>query len=75
MSKIHGVPDPDFAELGWADPTALDRALSRMLPVLDLEPPVTAAVAMQEALRRWLDVMASAHNGGQPFNPASPDDA
>jgi len=38
-----------------------------MLDVLDLEPPATAAVAMQEAIRRWLDLMASAHNYGQPF--------
>lgn len=67
VSTIHGVPDPDFAELGWADPTALARSLSRMLDVLDLEPPVTAAVAMQEAIRRWLDVMASVHNAGWIF--------
>lgn len=71
VSTIHGVPDLDFAELGWADPTALDRALSRMLDVLDLKPPVTAAVAMQEAIRRWLDVMASVYNDGRPWSDAA----
>lgn len=67
VSAIDGVPDPDFAELGWADATALARALGRMLDVLDREPPVPAAVAMQQAIRRWLDLMASVHIDGRSW--------
>lgn len=71
VSTIDGVPDPDFAELGWADASALDRSLGRMLDVLDREPPVPAAVAMQQAIRRWLDLVASVHNDGQPWGDAA----
>lgn len=67
VSTIHGVPDPDFAELAWADPISLDRALSRLLDTLNIDPTMTAAVALQQSIRRWLDVMASVHNDSQPW--------
>jgi len=54
-STSHGIPHSENAELTRAEPFSLDHTLSRMLEALTLEPPATAAVALQQSIRRWLD--------------------
>lgn len=70
ISTIGGVPDPDVADLAWNDPDALDGALRRFTDALGTGAPVTADVAMQQAVRRWCSSMSSMHNEGAPWRTA-----
>ena len=67
VSAIDGVPDPDLADLAWADPDALHRSLARLLDATALDPQRTADVALQQAVRRWTATMSSLHNEGEPW--------
>lgn len=83
VSAIDGVPDPEIADLRWADHEALHHALSGLLAAVQLQPPITVDVALQQAVRRWSATMSSRHNGGDPWphpseremSPNSPTDA
>lgn len=67
ISAINGVPDPDLADLARADPDALHRSLTRLLDATALNPPCTAEVALQQAVRRWTSTMSSLHNESEPW--------
>ena len=67
VSAIQGAPDPDVADLRWADHHALGHALSGLLAATQLEPPLTVTVALHQAVRRWSATMSSHHNGGDPW--------
>lgn len=68
VSAIDGVPDPEIADLRWADHEAFHHALSGMLVAVQLEPPLTVEVGLQQAVRRWTATMSSRHNGGASWN-------
>ncbi len=67
VSAIDGVPDPEIADLRWADHEAFQRALNGLLAAVQLQPPVPVDVALQQAVRRWSATMSSRHNGGVPW--------
>jgi hypothetical protein len=64
LSAIDGVPDPEMADLRWADHEALHHALSGLLAAAQLEPQLSVDLALHQAIRRWAHAMSSRHIGG-----------
>jgi hypothetical protein len=69
VSAIDGVPDPDVADLRWADDQALEHALSGLLAAAQLQSQLSIDLALQQAIRRWSATMSTHHNGGAPWPP------
>lgn len=71
VSAIDGVPDPEVADLPWADDEAFHHALNGLLAAAQLQPPLSVDLACQQAVRRWTATMSSRHNSGDPWQHPS----
>lgn len=65
-SAIAGVIDPEAAALAWGVRDPLSSALVRLVEDADASG-LTVEVAVQQALRRWAETMASQFNDGHPW--------